>query len=566
MRAKEPAGIRFGRFEVLNTVTRRGGGGVLVEAAMDPHGPRSRSVALTLLDPGLVAADRIQKGWATASRASHPLLPVPVDFGVEGGIPYVAAPWLDGWTLSEVAQAMGASGRALTGRIVASIGREVADALDALTHCANSPDHPVSLVHGRIRPGRVLVTRDGHLHLLGFAVTPDAVTFDPRAEAFQPADQPITAATDVCALARVLTWSFETPTARPGSLRAEEPELAAVLDEVAAPDPEDRRSARWLATRLDRYLAARGGPLVAAEWRVLLEELPLVSTATEAERQAAAVRLTALLAGGAAGAAAADAAAGENDPTVEQTAADERTEERSPGPAAAPPGRAPFPWPGLAGSLAAAVLAALLTHAALGIGPASPSAALAATPAASPAPVQPTPEPPPAPDAPAVTPREGRPPGKRPVAAAEAPAPRGAAQLVVRAAPDGVVYVDGKPVGTTPLTTSEVPAGPHVVEVRLGGHDTARREVVLGRGPTELSFQLQREAAGTGRLTIRSTPPSVVYLDGAPLGTTPIESTEVTAALHVVEFKLGGHRPERREVRVGKNGASVVDATLTPTR
>ena len=151
--------------------------------------------------------------------------------------------------------------------------------------------------------------------------------------------------------------------------------------------------------------------------------------------------------------------------------------------------------------------------------------------------------------------------------APSAPSPRagGPGSVSIRSRPDGVVYVDGKPLGTTPIDAHTLPTGAHTIEVRLGGHATASREVQIRSGSDQLlEFQLQREAAGLGTLTLRSNPPSVVYVDGKPIGTTPVADLSVAAGLRVVEWKLGGHATERREVSVGSGKSLNLDVTLSP--
>lgn len=144
--------------------------------------------------------------------------------------------------------------------------------------------------------------------------------------------------------------------------------------------------------------------------------------------------------------------------------------------------------------------------------------------------------------------------------------PAGTGRVTVRSTPRGVVYIDDAPIGTTPQLDIDLGVGTHTIEVHLGGHETASRTVRITSGQVEdLDFQLRPAAASPGALTIRSTPPSVVYVDDEPVGTTPIEGLEVPAGLHVVELKLGGHAPVRREVQVraGVTAQVVVDLSAS---
>ncbi|MEQ1572357.1 MAG: hypothetical protein ABMA64_42435, partial [Myxococcota bacterium] len=263
------------RFEVGRAVAPAGAVGVVLQAVMDAGTARARQVALTLLDPALVDPHEAVRGWADAACATHPALVAPIEFGVDAGVPFVATPWLAGHTLREIAQAHQRAGRCPPARLLASIGAEVADALASLDQCVDPHGAARPLVHGQLGPSRVMVLDTGHVRVLGFpSRTPRP---DPSVRAFYP-DGPADGPADAAAVARLLvsTCAGADPATGPEALRRESPELAQLLEQG-----QDRQTARWLAAHLRKWLADHGGPLGPADWRVLLEELPVERGVTD---------------------------------------------------------------------------------------------------------------------------------------------------------------------------------------------------------------------------------------------------------------------------------------------
>jgi serine/threonine protein kinase len=98
--------------------------------------------------------------------------------------------------------------------------------------------------------------------------------------------------------------------------------------------------------------------------------------------------------------------------------------------------------------------------------------------------------------------------------------------------PWAYVAIDGRMLGTTPLTTEPVLSpGRHVVTLRHPNYPEVTRTVELSRPNCTLAFNLDREVA---ELDIRVTPWAVVAIDGQVVDTTPMDRP-----LRVV---LGNHR------------------------
>ena len=99
------------------------------------------------------------------------------------------------------------------------------------------------------------------------------------------------------------------------------------------------------------------------------------------------------------------------------------------------------------------------------------------------------------------------------------------------------VIVDGKEVGTTPLTT-ELPAGKHVVDFRRNGMTrSVPIDVAKGKtATTRVEWALRR----MGKLQVESEPKGAkVLLDGKDRGVTPITLDEVPAGAHTVVLQSG---------------------------
>jgi hypothetical protein len=143
-------------------------------------------------------------------------------------------------------------------------------------------------------------------------------------------------------------------------------------------------------------------------------------------------------------------------------------------------------------------------------------------------------------------------PAARPPAAVEG-------RLLVRSSPAGArVAIDGRNAGVTPLTATNLSAGVHVVRVSREGYVTAERRVRIGTTPAQpidvtlAAATASRDAASrpaeanqtTGSLMLESRPPGArVFVDGRPLGTTPLLLDGVSVGEHTVRFEMEGFNP-----------------------
>ncbi len=99
--------------------------------------------------------------------------------------------------------------------------------------------------------------------------------------------------------------------------------------------------------------------------------------------------------------------------------------------------------------------------------------------------------------------------------------------LQIKSTPEGAdVFIDGKPVGTTPFNTDGIITGEHTIRLEKKGFVVEEETVFLEEDrPGQLLFNMKNHA----RISIESTPPgAVVWLDGEYKGKTPLKLKVLT--------------------------------------
>jgi hypothetical protein len=149
----------------------------------------------------------------------------------------------------------------------------------------------------------------------------------------------------------------------------------------------------------------------------------------------------------------------------------------------------------------------------------------------------------------------------------------------VRSTPAGArVRLDGRDVGQTPLALRDLSEGAHQIQVVREGYAAAERRVMITRGNPARSVTIELARAGapvprpatpatvgrfSGALFVESRPPGAnVFLDGTPLGTTPMLLDEVRAGEHAVRLERDGYRRWTASVRVIAGERNRVTASL----
>jgi len=169
----------------------------------------------------------------------------------------------------------------------------------------------------------------------------------------------------------------------------------------------------------------------------------------------------------------------------------------------------------------------------------------------------------------------------------EAGSPTAAAdgRLLVRSTPAGaLVFVDGRGYGATPVAVRDLSSGGHRVRVVRDGYAAAERRVLLtpSRPSQSLTIVLERpgnapargpqtavpSAPGTsgrftGSLMVVSRPPGArVFMDGKPVGATPLALPTVTAGTHAIRLEYEGYRRWTGAIRVVASEQNRVTASL----
>ena len=134
--------------------------------------------------------------------------------------------------------------------------------------------------------------------------------------------------------------------------------------------------------------------------------------------------------------------------------------------------------------------------------------------------------------------------------------------LAIECTPPASVWVDDGPEGTTPVTVKELFPGEHQVVLRAPGYLEQRRTVTVGEGGEKLQLVLTLEkepvappavidagvtvkspvVRSTGKLNLRTTPWTTVYLGKRKLGDTPLVGVVLPSGsqvLRVVNAEAG---------------------------
>ncbi len=267
--------ILGGRYRLIELLGQ-GGMATIYRAADTGLG---RDVALKLLRPEYLRdpdfSSRFRQEAQAAASLSHPNVVTVYDYGEDPSGPFIVMELVDGEDLATILRRSGALPARQSARIAAGVGRALAAA------------HASGIVHRDIKPGNVLIGRDGRVKVVDFgiarAVAEAQVTlpgttlgsvhyFSPE----QARGDATTAASDIYSLGIVLyemltgvrPWEGDSaagvalarlsgPIPDPATVRPGlPPELAAIARQALAREPADRfPSASAMADQLEAWLA-----------------------------------------------------------------------------------------------------------------------------------------------------------------------------------------------------------------------------------------------------------------------------------------------------------------------
>ena len=264
-----------GRYRLIELLGQ--GGMATVYRARDSQ--LERDVAVKLLrpeygrDPDFFA--RFRQEAQSAASLNHPSVVAVYDYGTDEAGPYIVMELVDGEDLASIIRRSGPLPPRQAARLAAEIGRAIAAA------------HDNGLIHRDIKPGNVLVTREGRAKVTDFGIaralaeaqfTLPGTTigsvhyFSPEQARGEPAGPP----SDIYSLGIVLyelltgrrPWEGDTaaaiatarltgPVPSPSSVRSAIPPILEAIDRKAlAQKPEDRfANAMAMVEALERFIA-----------------------------------------------------------------------------------------------------------------------------------------------------------------------------------------------------------------------------------------------------------------------------------------------------------------------
>ncbi len=246
----------------IEGVLGRGGMGVVYDAcdlALD------EAVAIKVIRPDRAPSpasrERFLAEVRLARRVAHPGIVRTFELGLENGTPFVAMERLEGLDLGKILRERA---RTITTLEALDWMLQACDALDAA--------HEEGIVHRDIKPTNLFLTTAGGIKVLDFGLA--AVADDSSAiagmtgtPAFMAPEQrdparygPATPATDVWALARVLTELLTRDAHHADAASSVPPGLAAALASALADDPRARPATAGALSRALRNCAAAVAP------------------------------------------------------------------------------------------------------------------------------------------------------------------------------------------------------------------------------------------------------------------------------------------------------------------
>src|SRR5205085_2116175 len=141
--------------------------------------------------------------------------------------------------------------------------------------------------------------------------------------------------------------------------------------------------------------------------------------------------------------------------------------------------------------------------------------------------------------------------------------------LKVNTRPAGGTVKVGDQTRTAPAELA-LPAGKHTVRIELDGWEPETREVDLPYGvDTVLEMAFSRRLVARpppekqmGKLTVRTTPWSDVYIGTRKIGQAPFAELEMPAGTYTLLFKHPTHEPVRRTVTIAPNKTTKLSFSL----
>jgi serine/threonine-protein kinase len=301
--------MQMGKYQLIRRLGRGGMAEVYLAKAAGPMGFEKTLVVKRIL-PHLVEEQQFIEMFLSEARLAAQLNHANVvqifDFGEEGGSYFIAMEYIDGPSLHALIKRAHAEGTLLPFPLCAKIVSFACEGL-AYAHELADPDtgHPLGLIHRDISADNILLSRNGGVKVVDFGIAKAAnqkhrtqtgivkgkvaymspehlkgQPLDPRADVFAlgvvlyelvTGEQPFEGESDVTLIQAILNEPMVAVSER----RKDVPkELERIIEKALAKDREQRyRSCRELQAEIERFLLRYGEPVGSAQLAELVRSL-----------------------------------------------------------------------------------------------------------------------------------------------------------------------------------------------------------------------------------------------------------------------------------------------------
>ena len=128
------------------------------------------------------------------------------------------------------------------------------------------------------------------------------------------------------------------------------------------------------------------------------------------------------------------------------------------------------------------------------------------------------------------------------------------------------VTIADNPVNPSRLTNIELPAGRHLIRIAAEGYKPISVQIDLPQGSSPpRTYKLEKLSSDIGEIEITSRPSgAVVVLDGSIVGKTPYLRSKMPTGRHQLQMRLDGYEGFSRMISVDRGQKRAVSETLTP--